>query len=394
MKRIIFTVFICSLIGCTAPEVPAIQAIESPAAPGSSLPRLFTDSRGDIYLSWVEKSADKTSRLLYTRLEDSNWGQARPIASGNDWFVNWADFPSLVVNNDQMAAHWLQKSDLGTYDYDVRLSFSSNKGESWGASIIPHKDRVAAEHGFVSMLPMEEGKTFITWLDGRNTKNESGETAMTLRAGIFDQEGNTLQEWELDNRVCDCCQTAAAMTDQGPVVIYRDRSENEIRDMSVVRLVNGEWTQPSPLAVELWEIAGCPVNGPAITAQGRNVAAAWFNAKGGTPKVKLAFSEDAGASFGQPVLVSEGITSGRVGLTSLANGDVVVTWMGNKNQQAQVMAARYDRMGTLIKKLEVAQTSAERSSGFPVVTSFNDDVYVAWTETGEASQVRTAKINL
>ena len=126
---------------------------------------------------------------------------------------------------------------------------------------------------------------------------------MSLRAAIFDKEGNALNRWELDNRICDCCQTGAAMTSNGPIVIYRDRSANEIRDMSVTRWIDDTWTTPAPIAIDLWEIAGCPVNGPQITAIENNVAAAWFTAANGTATVKIAFSQDAGAKFSEPILV-------------------------------------------------------------------------------------------
>ncbi len=402
MKRtfLVLIVFV-TVLSCTPKEVERVVLITSPSEDNSSLPRLVTSVSGDVYLSWVEKSADKTSELLYAQLEGEGWAQAQSIAKGNDWFVNWADYPSLMINNEQMAAHWLQKSDQGTYDYDIRVSFSSNSGETWGESIIPHKDGVAAEHGFVSMLPMENGKTFITWLDGRNTKggghegnDHGGAGAMTLRAGIFDKEGNTLEEWELDDRICDCCQTGAAMTSEGPIVVYRDRSENEIRDMSFVRLVDGNWTAPEPLAIELWEVPGCPVNGPAISAYGSSVAAVWFTAKDGFSQVKLAFSTDAGATFGTPIIVSEGVTNGRVGITYLENGSVAVSWMDTKDKEASVMVANYGTQGELLKKIEVTKTSAARASGFPVITSRGNEVFMAWTETADKSKVQTAKINL
>ena len=401
MKSILFQIiclFIC--VSCTQHTQVEVQAIRTPAQVNSSLPRLVTSPRGEVYLSWVEKSEDKVATLKYAKLQGDLWGEPKEIAKGNNWFVNWADYPSLIVNGDQLVAHWLQKSDLGTYDYDVRMIQSSDQGRSWGEPFIVHNDGIAAEHGFVSMLPMEDGKTFITWLDGRNTKgghtegNHGGEGAMTLRAAIFDKQGNALERWELDNRICDCCQTGAAMTSNGPVVVYRDRSETEIRDMSIVRYVNGEWTEPVPLAIEMWEIAGCPVNGPAITAKGNQVAAAWFTATRGTPQVKIAFSTDAGATFGEPVMVSQGITSGRVGISGLGNGNVVVSWMEIRDEKAQVMMASYNPQGILLKKVQVAETSAARASGFPVITCIGNEVYMSWTETGEKTLVKTAKINL
>ncbi len=393
MKKLLYPFLpLVFVLSCSNEKVETVQMLSSPADDNSSLPRLVTSPDGDVYLSWVEKKAEKMSHLMYSKLSNETWESPSQVAEGDNWFVNWADFPSLLVNGNQMAAHWLQKSDLGTYDYDVRVSFSNDNGETWGESIIPHKDQVAAEHGFVSMLPMDDGHTFMTWLDGRNTKTEGG--AMTLRAGIFDHAGETIAEWELDDRICDCCQTGAAMTSNGPVVVYRDRSAGEIRDISIVRLVGRNWTTPQSIAIDLWEIHGCPVNGPAISANGDQVAVAWFTAKGDTPKVKIAFSNDSGESFSSPTLVSQGITNGRVGIDRLDNGTIIVSWMETRNDKAQIMIGNYDSSGMLLKKIEVAETSAERASGFPVITISGNDIYMAWTEVKEKTVVKTAKINL
>ncbi|PWL24799.1 hypothetical protein [uncultured Roseivirga sp.] len=401
MKKLLTIVLSMALLAsCKDQPLQPVQEIVLQTDNPSSLPRLFTNSKGETFLSYVERTPEKVAKLYFTKLENEQWGVPQLIAEGDNWFVNWADFPSVIENNSHMAAHWLQKSDKGTFDYDVRVAMSTNSGSEWSDSFVPHTDGIAAEHGFVTMLPLSDQRTFMTWLDGRNTKVEGEEShgghgggPMSLRAAIFDKDGNALEEWELDDRVCDCCQTTAAQTDEGIVVIYRDRSKNEIRDMSVVRLVDGEWTQPKPLMVELWEIAACPVNGPSVTANGNNVAVAWFMAKGGTPEVKLAFSKDGGATFGEPVMVSQVNTSGRVGTTTLNNGHVLVSWMDNDNEKASIMLAEYDNSGALINKMTVAETTAERASGFPVITSNGDDVYMAWTQAGDQSMIKTAKIN-
>ena len=102
----------------------------------------------------------------------------------------------------------------------------------------------------------------------------------------------------LDTRVCDCCQTSAAMTAEGPVVVYRDRSEGELRDISIARLRNGEWSEPRTVFRDGWEISGCPVNGPVDRRRsGRRLAVAWFTAANDMSRVKLAFSDDAGGEL-------------------------------------------------------------------------------------------------
>ncbi len=404
MKTIkyLFVLGFVAISACQTSNEPsyAMQNLESPAGQGTEEPNLFTDSKGDVYMSWIEKK-QKHAKLFFSKLEGDSWSEPNMISEGSNWFVNWADFPTFIVNNEVMAAHWLQKSAGGTYDYDVRMVLSNNSGESWNDSFIPHTDGVSAEHGFVSMLPMEDNQVFATWLDGRYTKTETlsesghgGGGAMTLRAAIFAANGDTVNEWELDNRVCDCCQTSATMTANGPVVAYRNRSEEEIRDMSIVRLIDGEWTDPEVIHADDWTIAGCPVNGPSIVADGESTAVAWFTASGGNPMVKLAISNDAGESFSAPVTVSEGSTNGRVGTAMLPDQSIVVTWMETVEEAAHIMMAHYSTSGDLLKKMEVAESIPSRRSGFPVITSSGNGVFMAWTEVGEVTKVRTAKINL
>ena len=108
----------------------AVESIAAPATAGSAQPQLSV--RGDrLLLSWIERSGDRAT-LKFADRTGSGWSGPRTVATGTDWFVNWADVPSVVrLADGSLAAHWLQKSAASTYAYDVRLSFSSDDGRSW-----------------------------------------------------------------------------------------------------------------------------------------------------------------------------------------------------------------------------------------------------------------------
>lgn len=370
----------------------------------SGEPNLFVSQNGIAYLSWVEFLNDTTDALLFSKMVDEQWSKPTKIASGSDWFVNWADFPSLVISNSttpHLAAHWLQKSASGTYDYDVHITQSKDGGITWSSSFIPHTDRIAAEHGFVTLLPMENGHIFATWLDGRNTKTEEGQEhqhghggAMTLRTAEFDQDGNLYEEAELDQKVCDCCQTDAAMTSEGPVVVYRDRSAEEIRDISIVRKVNGKWTSPKKVFADNWNIAGCPVNGPAIVAQDKNLAIAWFTFSEKKAKVNVAFSTDSGASFSKPIEVDDGKPIGRVDIVWLGDNTALVSWMENLDQGAEIRLAKVNTSGKLGVSIPVTKISESRLSGFPILEKIQDKFLMAWTKVDSITIIETAFIHL
>ena len=348
----------------------------------SAEPYLFTDKNGIVYLSWIEKDSFN-STLKYSSLHNEKWSEPAVIASGNDWFVNWADYPVIATDgSNNLVSHFLQKSEKGTYTYDVKLTTSNDQGKSWSAPAILHDDGKKAEHGFVSIVPYGENY-FISWLDGRNAAMEGGEGhhgghhgQMTIRAAIVDKSGKKINEWELDNRVCDCCQTSAAITDNGPVVVYRDRSDSEIRDISIVRFVNGQWTAPKTIFADNWKIEGCPVNGPRIAATGNNVAVAWFSSSDKNAQVNVAFSKDGGATFSDPVKVNDDKTIGRVDIEWINEKVAMITWM----EGAAVKAAKVYNDGKKDSSFIVASTSESRSSGFPQMTRSDKAMIFAWTD--------------
>ncbi len=395
LTTLVFKILIAvSCVGLTIASAnaseTALEIISSPAPLNSSLSRVVSDESGQVYLSWVTQE-DDLARFSFARLTHDGWTEPEVISEGNDWFVNWADFPGLSVNEGSIAGFWLQKSAVNTYDYDIHARFFDAAKNQWNEASIIHKDGVSAEHGFVSMLPMRSGHTFFSWLDGRETTKDDG--AMTLRGGIFDLSGKTMNEWELDHRVCDCCQTSSAITPLGPVVVYRDRSESEIRDIYIIRYSNGEWTEPKPIHNDHWQIAGCPVNGPAVSAKGNQVAVSWFTAKDDTPKVQLAISDDSGESFSAPVLVAGPNTNGRVGNVILDSGKIVVSWIDTTESEAKIVLSLYSAEGKFIESTHVAMTSASRRSGFPIIEGVGESVYVTWTDISASPQVKIARVS-
>lgn len=374
------------------PSDARVEELASPAPPRSELSRVSRDEKGNVYLSWVTRS-DTGARLSYARLKGDAWSESQEISEGDDWFVNWADFPMLTMQSGAGVAHWLQKSGEGSYDYDVVASFFNPSLEHWEQGRVVNSSGVAAEHGFVSMLPMDNQQTLIAWLDGRNTKNQLEPGPMTLRAAVLDASGTNLREWELDQATCDCCQTSAAMTAAGPVVVYRDRSINDVRDTAIVRLIDSNWTQPELVHKDDWQVMGCPVNGPAVAARDNQVAVAWFTARDDSPKVQLAVSKDSGASFGAPTLVAGPDTNGRVDAVILANGQVVVSWLSTEAADASIMLSRFNATGQFMDIIKLSTTSASRRSGFPIIESVENTVYVSWTDISDAPRVRVARVN-
>lgn len=370
-----------------------IITLPNPAKDSSSLPYLFSN-REQLFLSWVTKE-DSMATLYFSELTEGQWTAPEAISSGSDWFVNWADFPGIAENNGNLLTHFLKKSDTAYFAYDVFINLKNKSEDQWREPFKLHSDTTKTEHGFVSIIPFKEDSFFVTWLDGRDTSSKDESKAMNIRAARVTSAGEILDDTLLDTRTCDCCHTTAAITGNGPVVIYRDRTETEIRDISMVRFIDGNWTEPKPVYNDNWEIKGCPVNGPKADAIENTLVIAWYTAAENIPKVNLVFSGDAGENFSEPIRIDNGNPIGKVDVNLIDKDNALVSWVEGSGSDAQIKAVKVTANGYMSEHLVVSNSTDARANGFPQMEILRDNVYFAWTvEENGGLHVETSFIPL
>ena len=384
MRKIIFILLIALITGC-ANNGSGIA--DPPIGTGAEEPSLTVTDRG-LVLSWMEPFEGDI--LLKMSLHNGiKWLPAKTIAKGDDWFVNWADFPAIVANGDMLFAHFLQKSAHPTFAYDVMYTISPNMGETWSEPKKLHQDIVAAEHGFVSAVPYDEG-FYVSWLDGRYTGIDNG--AMTIRAAFVDINGEIDHATEIDHSTCDCCQTSMALVNGVPWSFYRDRTESEVRDMYFSKLVDKQWSEPELLHDDNWLINACPVNGPVAKAYEKTLAVAWFTGAEGEQKVKMKISQDEGKSFGEVILVDSPKSFGRVDV-QIDSANVYVTYLTKKDASAAIMLKTYNYSGALQSREALAVVRPDRGTGFPRTALWHENLIITWTDI-EQHTIRVLKYPL
>ena len=252
MRRvIIFTIIGASLIAAiialrktAAPvvwQVADVQPIDAPAAAtGSAQPQLSV--QGDtLLLSWIELiNADATLKFA-ERNDDRMVGGAEGVSR-----------PRLVRELGRRAVRRAARRRIprrslaaGKRGQPATPTTSASRFRETTANRgrrrrLPHHDGTPTEHGFASLFQAPGAGLGLVWLDGRAMKaakpDEEPSGSMGLRAAVFDRQGAQVSETVVDDRVCECCPTAVAVTSEGPIVAFRDRSQDEIRDIYVSRL--------------------------------------------------------------------------------------------------------------------------------------------------------------
>jgi hypothetical protein len=355
--------------------------MENPFPENSMFPNVF-EAEDKAYISYIHSTGDTLDELYFSTFEKGVFSDPKKIAEGTDWFVNWADVPAIAASGSSILASWLDKSADGTYEYDVKMSISTDDGDSWSTPFIPHRDNINAEHGFVSMTEDFQA----VWLDGRDTLNKQ----MTLRSAIIDSLGQLSSEFEIDDRVCDCCQTAIEKTKNGTFVLYRNRSEDEVRDHFFSVFDGRQWSEPKAIFNDQWKISGCPVNGPAIDSNGDNVAAAWYTEANNKSEIYLAYFRQENSSFGPPHLVSSEEVIGRIDVLFLDKNKVLVSWM---DTEGSILGKIFEHEQEVGKSFILAKTSPQRSSGVPKIWKTSEGVFLVYNQI-DPYQIQVKKLKL
>lgn len=381
---------LATTVAGSAPQAsPPATPLPLAAGDGSGMYALAPGADGRVYLIWIEPLAGQGHALKFSRLEQRAWTTPKTIATGADWFVNWADHPSITALADgTLFAHWLVRNPgaSGAYGYGIRIARSPDGGATWSEIFKAGLDNGADYSGFVAMLPDARGLTAVYLhpaapapLPAAGARPGEDEHVKTLKVARFSAAGALASDETVDPDVCQCCNTSIVQTSDGPVAAYRDHRPGEIRDISVVRYRNGRWSAPAAVHEDGWRINACPTNGPVLAASGRRVAVAWFTAAGNTGRVRLAFSSDAGEHFGMPLTIDEARPVGWPGLVMLDDGSAVVSWLGRVGEgQGEVRLRRVWPDGLSGEVQVVAGAGSGRATGIPQLARAGRDLVIAW----------------
>jgi hypothetical protein len=290
------------------------------------------------------------------------------------------------LSESRLIAYWSQRVSTDqqpTNEIALYMAVSSDGGAHWAQPALVN--RAAAQPGednaYAAAVGLDDERAQFVWLDGRDWEKSK---RVQLMSRVVSVEGLISEARSLDQDTCTCCSTAIARTPSGLLVAYRGHNNKNIRDISLVRSVDSDWSKPRIAHPDNWHIEACPVNGPHLDAGERHMALIWFSAPQDQPAVKLAFWRDGGHAFAPVFRVDSGKAVGRAQIVVLGDGSAVAFWLESEGGIAGLVARRVRDDGSMGAPLELARGA---NFGYPHVAKTGGGIVVTWSERNPGSQV-------
>ena len=405
VRSLVFALFVALL----APAVFALQVEPLAWTPGagSAQPAVTPLPEGGFLLNWQQREGEE-ARLRVARFDAGvDVPELRAdLAHGRDWFLNWADFPSLaVLDNGDWIGFTLRRSARSPGATDIHLQRSTDGGGSWSAPVRVDAREPAGQRGFAALLADGGDRALLVWLDAGAVPEHSAQhrhghdhhghgSAMRLRAAVFGRDGQPREVAELDADTCSCCPTDLVRHRGEVLAVYRDHAEG-IRDIAQVRRDrDGRWQAPQPIHADGWRLPGCPVNGPAAAVNGDRLAVAWSTMAHGPMQVKLMLDPAPGTGVAVPLLLDAGTAVlGRVDVAPWGEDGFLVGWVGGEGGDAVLRLAQIDAGGRITARRDVVRLPPGRQIGQPRLATSGAVALLAWTEPrSDGTRVRLARI--
>lgn len=360
-----------------------VEAVAGPAGTSSLQASWSVTPAGDPLLSWVDIGKNDTASLRYALRHGNAWSVPQTIASGRQFFRHPAELPEVIaLTGGTFMAHWIEMPE-GADDAEHVYVSASKDGKTWSAPAMANKDKSPHQHGLASMIESGNGEASIFWLQA--LKGE--DFPATLMRTVVNADGKATKEETLDPNVCTCCPTSVVKTGRGLLVAYRGNTADSIRDINVIRFENGKWLPSKNVYPDKWKIDACPTNAAVAAAKGDSVAIAWYTAAGDKPRVEVAFSADAGATFGKPVVANTAQAYGYASAVLDDDGSAIMSWLEQGGGAARVMVRRISASGVAGPVTQVAQAS-RMDLGYPRLLHAGSETWIAWGNT----KVQTARL--
>ncbi|OUS28615.1 hypothetical protein A9Q99_11410 [Gammaproteobacteria bacterium 45_16_T64] len=323
-------------VGSTySPPVLVNPEEETIAARGENRPKIATDAKGNVYVSWVKKLPQK-------------------------WTAN------------------------------IRFAWSADAGKHFSTPVTVNNDNEVTSHSFNEMVVSEEGVVTLAWLDGRHKKRAKspgkviGTSIYSARFLPTKEPIDNLRNIHQLNTSCVCCRLALTLNAaEEPVLMWRHIFEGGIRDHGMAVLTQEPLiADVHRVSFENWKIDGCPHKGPTLARQGKRLHMSWFSDSNVSPGLFYGHTDDEGVTVRALLNVAAKNTfPAHPDLSVSRKGSVQLVWTEFDGALHHVKWMESEK-GTSWSSVDTV-ASFPGSADYPFLVQHPSGSYLLWHKPGE-----------
>ena len=311
----------------TAPTLTSPLVLVSADGVDAAEPATGVAPDGSFYVAWVNHEPNNRADVMIGRYEPGKApAQAVRVNPEAGTATAWrGDPPSIAVGkNGSVYVLWTARVESnGKKGTDLYLSVSSDLGQTFATPVKINDDKVPGAHGMHSLQVADNGRIFVSWLDERNvvapkpsTKADGHHMESNRELFIADSTdgGRTFSpNRRIASDACPCCKTALAVAKDVTVYVsWRHVLPGNYRHIAVATSSDAGATFSNPVIVsdDKWVLHGCPVSGPSLSvADNGSLKVLWYAAgEANAPGLYFTESKDKGRSFSsRQLLAQEGV---------------------------------------------------------------------------------------
>lgn len=377
------------------PQVEQKGICANPATPPTSLcsgtATAAFDNKGVLWITWVnndyiyvQSSSDKgetfTAPVKVNAIAElvAAQGESRPKIK--------------LDSKGTIYLTWVQTLDKKRSTY-VRFSRSTDGGKHFSEPVTINDNLDIIRHRFDSLAIGKNGELFISWLDAREVEASKKAGQKTHGLSLYyawsnDSGAHFYPNKQILANTCECCRIDTAIApDNTPVIAWRHIFEGSIRDHALIKFK--DWNTPGKLqhlGNENWKIDACPHHGPGLAiADDGTFHAVWFSNSETKQGLFYAHSKNSGQRFSEPV--NFGNTGASHPHVLALNKQVAVVWQefDGKNNSIQIMKSI--DAGKSWTKPEVMAQSVEMIDE-PFLVSDGQQLYLSWLAQQSGFQLK------
>lgn len=376
-----------------------VRDLGLPGPNSASAFALQSAGEGRVALAWLERSERDGSLALFVSVygsSEARWSKPVKLATGEARLPAKAraEIAFSAGEGANWAVAWTASVEGAEPRTAVFASLSRDGGRTWG-----EPQRVSSsstEAKSPSLFWSAEEGWRAAWLERAASAQSFSPAVGALASGASKTFGEVAAGAE------GAC-SLLVFPDGTELLSYRGLASDGSSDPWMLRRWESLWEEPRRLGREGWKVSGQQPGPVSLSSSAPRVAAAWYTASDGEPRILTSSSPDAGQRWTSVARVDLGHPVGDPALLQLSDRSQLVAWAegpgDDDSQPAALYLRRYAPNGGSIAPALLERLEARSLAGAPSLCLFASganaaELCVAFRYEGQGGGLRVLRLSL